>query len=135
VLRLGVPPTLAKTLRSTNPIESMIEITREHAKNVKNWRNGQMALRWAAAGMLEAGKQFPTRQRPTCTYPPSAPLSRSRPARLSDSSCKMKPATQPDTHRAATEIPRPSGQPPPPMPLRDYPSNCATRGSTARNAA
>ena len=56
MLRLGVPPTLAKTLRSTNPIESMIEITREHAKNVKNWRNGQMALRWAAAGMLEAGK-------------------------------------------------------------------------------
>jgi putative transposase len=58
VLRLGVPPTLARTLRSTNPIESMIEICREHAKNVKNWRDGQMALRWAAAGMLEAGKQF-----------------------------------------------------------------------------
>src|SRR5215212_8116385 len=58
VLRLGVPPTLARTLRSTNCIESMIEICREHAKNVKNWRDGQMALRWAAAGMLEAGKQF-----------------------------------------------------------------------------
>lgn len=58
VLRLGVPPTLARTLRSTNAIESMIEICREHAKNVKRWRDGQMALRWAAAGMLEAGKQF-----------------------------------------------------------------------------
>jgi putative transposase len=58
VLRLGVPPTLARTLRSTNCIESMIEICREHAKNVKNWKDGQMALRWAAAGMLEAGKQF-----------------------------------------------------------------------------
>jgi len=58
VLRLGVPPTLARTLRSTNAIESMIEICREHGKNVKNWRDGQMALRWAAAGMLEAGKQF-----------------------------------------------------------------------------
>jgi putative transposase len=58
VLRLGVPPTLARTLRSTNTIESMIEICREHAKNVKNWRDGQMALRWAAAGMIEAGKQF-----------------------------------------------------------------------------
>jgi putative transposase len=58
VLRLGVPPTLARSLRSTNPIESMIEICREHAKNVKNWKGGQMALRWAAAGMLEAGKQF-----------------------------------------------------------------------------
>jgi putative transposase len=58
VLRLGVPPTLARTLRSTNAIESMIEICREHAKNVKNWRDGQMAMRWAAAGMIEAGKQF-----------------------------------------------------------------------------
>jgi putative transposase len=58
VLRLRVPPTLARTLRSTNAIESMIEICREHAKNVKHWRDGQMALRWAAAGMLEAGKQF-----------------------------------------------------------------------------
>ena len=58
VLRLGVPPTLARTLRSTNAIESMIEICREHSKNVKNWRDGQMALRWAAAGMIEAGKQF-----------------------------------------------------------------------------
>jgi putative transposase len=58
VLRLGLPPTLARSLRSTNPIESMIEICREHAKNVKNWKDGQMALRWAAAGMLEAGKQF-----------------------------------------------------------------------------
>src|SRR5213075_3574770 len=58
ILRLGVPPTLARTLRSTNCIESMIEICREHAKNVKNWKDGQMALRWAASGMLEAGKQF-----------------------------------------------------------------------------
>jgi putative transposase len=58
VLRLGVPPTLARTLRSTNTIESMIGICREHSKNVKRWRNGQMALRWCAAGMAEAGRQF-----------------------------------------------------------------------------
>jgi putative transposase len=58
VLRLGVPPTLARTLRSTNAIESMISICREHAKNVKRWRDGQMALRWCAAGMVEASKQF-----------------------------------------------------------------------------
>jgi putative transposase len=58
ILRLGVPPTLARTLRSTNPIESMIEICREHSKNVKRWRDGTMALRWCAAGMLEAGHQF-----------------------------------------------------------------------------
>jgi putative transposase len=51
--RLGVPPTLARTLRSTNAIESMIEICRDHAANVKRWRDGQMVLRWVAAGMGE----------------------------------------------------------------------------------
>ena len=58
VLRLNVAPTLARTLRSTNCIESMISVCREHAGNVKRWRDGQMALRWCAAGMVEAGKQF-----------------------------------------------------------------------------
>jgi putative transposase len=56
--RLGVPPTLARTLRSTNCVESMIEICRDHSTNVKRWRNGQMALRWCAAGMNEAARQF-----------------------------------------------------------------------------
>jgi putative transposase len=58
VLRLGVPPTLARTLRSTNPIESLLSICREHAGNVKRWQDGTMALRWCAAGMVEAAKQF-----------------------------------------------------------------------------
>jgi transposase-like protein len=58
VLRLGVPPTLARTLRSTNAVESMISICRDHARNVKHWRDGQMALRWCAAGLVEASKQF-----------------------------------------------------------------------------
>ena len=58
VLRLDLPPTLARTFRSTNAVESMISICRTHASNVKRWRDGQMALRWCAAGMVEAGKQF-----------------------------------------------------------------------------
>jgi putative transposase len=58
VLRLDVAPTLARTLRSTNVIESMISVCREHAGNVTRWRDGQMALRWCAAGIVEAGKQF-----------------------------------------------------------------------------
>lgn len=58
VLRLGVPPTLARTLRTTNCIESMISICRNHSTNVKNWQSGDMALRWCAAGLVEAGKQF-----------------------------------------------------------------------------
>jgi transposase-like protein len=56
--RLGVPPTLARTLRSTNSVESMIEICRDHDTNVKRWQDGQMVLRWIAAGMSEAAKQF-----------------------------------------------------------------------------
>jgi putative transposase len=58
VLRLGVPPTLARSLRSTNCVENMIGICRDHSRNVKRWRNGQMALRWCAAGMVEATAQF-----------------------------------------------------------------------------
>jgi transposase-like protein len=58
VIALKIPPTLARTLRSTNAIESMIEICRDHSANVKRWRDGQMALRWCAAGMVEAQKQF-----------------------------------------------------------------------------
>lgn len=58
VLRLEVPPTLARTLHSTNAIESMISICREHARNAKRWRDGKMAPRWCAACMVEAGKQF-----------------------------------------------------------------------------
>ena len=58
ITRLGVPPTLARTLRSTNSIESMIEICRDHAANVKRWQDGQMVLRWIAAGMGEARRQF-----------------------------------------------------------------------------
>ncbi len=36
----------------------MISICREHSSNVTRWRDGTMALRWCAAGMREAGKQF-----------------------------------------------------------------------------
>jgi transposase-like protein len=67
VLRLGVPPTLARTLRSTNAIESMISICRDHARNVKRWHDGQTALRWCAAGMVEAGKSSDG-SRATYTY-------------------------------------------------------------------
>jgi hypothetical protein len=53
-----VPPTLARTLRATNAVESMISICRNHTRNVKHWRDGQMAPRWGAAGMVEARGQF-----------------------------------------------------------------------------
>jgi putative transposase len=56
--RLGVRGNLKRTLESTNPCESMIEIVRRTQRNVKRWTSGEMALRWTAAGMLEAEKQF-----------------------------------------------------------------------------
>ncbi len=56
--RLGIRGRLKKTLASTNPIESMIEIIRRSSRNVKRWQNGDMCLRWTAAGMLEAETQF-----------------------------------------------------------------------------
>jgi putative transposase len=58
VTRLGVGGKLLQTVESTNPIESMIEIIRDHAGRVKRWGSGEMALRWAAAGMLAAQGQF-----------------------------------------------------------------------------
>jgi len=56
--RLGIDGQLWGTLSSTNPIESMIEIVRRTSRNVKHWQNGDMCLRWTAAGMLEAEHQF-----------------------------------------------------------------------------
>jgi hypothetical protein len=36
----------------------MIGICRATSRNVKRWQNGDMCLRWTAAGMLEAEQQF-----------------------------------------------------------------------------
>ena len=56
--RLGVTGSLRRTLESTNPCESMLEIVRRTQRNVKRWSSGEMALRWTAAGMLEAERRF-----------------------------------------------------------------------------
>ncbi len=56
--RLGIGGKLAKTLSSTNPIESMIEIVRLTQRNVKRWQDGDMRKRWTSAGMLQAEQQL-----------------------------------------------------------------------------
>ena len=81
VIRLGIKGRLKRTLESTNPAESMIDTVRTTQRNVKNWSSGEMGLRWTAAGMLEAEKQFrkvigytqppATRNRDRTTTPPS----------------------------------------------------------------
>ena len=58
VARLRVRGRLKRTLASTNPCESMIDTVRRVSRNVKRWQNGDMCLRWTAAGMLEAQAQF-----------------------------------------------------------------------------
>jgi putative transposase len=58
VTRLSVRGALKKTLQSTNPCESMIDTIKRTSRNVKRWQNGDMCLRWTAAGMLEAERQF-----------------------------------------------------------------------------
>ena len=92
MLRLGVPPTLARTLRSTNCIKSMISICRNHSADAKNWQSEDLALRWCAAGLLEAGKQFRRASTTTCTYQYcESPSNGMSPNRGSVSTVMMKP--------------------------------------------
>jgi transposase-like protein len=58
VNRLGLPTPLRRSLACTNGIENMMGTVRRVCRNVKRWRNAAMALRWTAAGMMEAAKGF-----------------------------------------------------------------------------
>ena len=57
-LREGLEELLARSLRSTNCIESAFDKVRGYAHHVKRWRNGRQVLRWSAAGLLAAEKGF-----------------------------------------------------------------------------
>jgi len=50
VSRLGIDGRLAKTLVTSNPVESMISIARTTNRNVTRWRDGHMVLRWTPLG-------------------------------------------------------------------------------------
>jgi putative transposase len=58
VTRLGLPVELRRSLACTNIIENMNGTIRQVCRNVKRWRDAKMALRWTAAGMMEAAKGF-----------------------------------------------------------------------------
>ena len=104
--RLGVPPTLARTLRSTNSIESMIEICRDHAANVKRWQDGQMVLRWIAAGMSEApSSSAASTGTYTCFADRTRPDNRHR-YHTDQGGCRRL-----IIRRAATDLPRNTGHP------------------------
>jgi putative transposase len=58
VLRLGIGPTLRKSLATTNPIESTFSTVRRVSRRVTRWQSGTMTLRWALAGTMEAEKTW-----------------------------------------------------------------------------
>lgn len=58
LMDLGLPPSLARTLCTTNPIENLNGTIRRVLRRVKNWRDGKMIKRWVAAGILEAQRGF-----------------------------------------------------------------------------
>ena len=48
----------AKTLSSTNVIESAFSIVEQVCKNVKRWHGGDQRERWVGSGLLVAQRQF-----------------------------------------------------------------------------
>ena len=56
--RLDLPAKLRRCLGTTNLIESPNAGMRMRTGRVTRWRNGQMVLRWFAAGYLETEKHF-----------------------------------------------------------------------------
>jgi len=56
--RLGLPPQLRKCLGTTNLIDSTHSGVRQKTRRVTNWKNGAMALRWAAATFVETEKGY-----------------------------------------------------------------------------
>ena len=75
VLRLGVPPTLARTLWSTNAVERVISICREHISNIKRWRRADGAA--LVRGHGRGRQAVPPRQR---SLAPQRAAYRARPA-------------------------------------------------------
>lgn len=58
VLRLELPPTLRRSLATTNSIENMLGTVRRVTRNVRRWRGGPMVRRWTAMGFRVAEGRF-----------------------------------------------------------------------------
>ena len=101
--RLGVPPTLARTLRSTNTIESMIEICRDHAANAR-----ALAGRADGAALGRGRDERGRHPVPPGHRLPAPARAARRPGRhhrchTDQGGCRLI------TRRAATKVPRQSG--------------------------
>ena len=58
ITALGITGELARCLATTNVIESPNSVVRRVSRRVTNYKSADMALRWTAAGFLEAEKSF-----------------------------------------------------------------------------
>ena len=58
VNRIGLPLALRRCLTTTNIIDSSHAGVRQHTRRVSRWRNGEMAVRWAATTFCETEKNF-----------------------------------------------------------------------------
>ena len=58
VLDLGLDGALQRTMRSTNPIESLNGSVERYTRNVKRWRGGAMVQRWVAAALVDTQRRF-----------------------------------------------------------------------------
>ena len=56
ITELGITGELARCLATTNVIESPNSAVRRVSGRVTNYKDAEMALRWTAAGFLEAEK-------------------------------------------------------------------------------
>jgi transposase-like protein len=58
ITELGLTGELARCLATTNVIESPNSVVRRVSGRVTNYKDAEMALRWTAAGFIEAEKSF-----------------------------------------------------------------------------
>jgi transposase-like protein len=56
--RLGLSPQFRRLLASTNVIESCLSRVGDGCRNVKRWRDANMARRWVGAVLLDAERRF-----------------------------------------------------------------------------
>ena len=56
--RLGLPSSLRRCLGTTNLIDATHSGMRQRTRRVTNWQHGAMALRWAAASLVETEKNY-----------------------------------------------------------------------------
>ncbi|MET4338471.1 transposase-like protein [Bradyrhizobium sp. F1.2.2] len=106
VVRLKLPKELRRSLACTNIAENMMGTIRRVTRNVKRWRDAGMALRWLAAGMIEANKGF-----------------RRLKAHNVGSACG--PSSSPQSHDDQSRCPRHEGR------VTFIPATSARRSSTA----